>query len=331
MGRCKEWPRPTRVPSQKMLIRLVLLVSISINYWLVQLVLRPPPCPISATPTNSPHTTLINHTHTDDYPTSQLSRIWAVYICNDMEDPMQSKKITELQDMFGDRVVVITDQERHNQQFKTMPFYDRIVFDQTYTRTHLWNFKGYGLEKAMMWLIANEAKFDHAWVIEEDVYWKDKTKLKQFFESSSDDSADFLHQNMGMEEQKILSKDSEEWDWWNLKHLRRPRVTAEIGPPYYHGLFMFYRLSSRMAKKLDAWRLQNAGEWTFFEPLLSTLPVQDPDLATKSFLNNSAGYEFHLDYRPCFTREDIYNPKSAVYPNGDCFHPVKKGYAACSA
>ena len=312
-----------------MFIRVVLVVSIGLNCWLVSDRLVDPcgtPAPTPAPNNHVPPPITPIHASNLAY---QSSRIWAVYICNDLEDPMQHKKIMELQDIFWHKLVVITDQNR-NQRFKTLPYYDRIVFDQTYTRKHLWNFKGYGLEKAMMWLISNKGKFDHAWVIEEDVYWKSKKKLEQFFKSYNNDNVDFLHQNMGMEDQNILSKDSEEWNWWNLHHLRRPRVAAEIGPPYYHGLFMLYRLSSRATKKLNAWRLHNAGEWTFFEPLLSTLPVQDPDLTTKSFMNNSAGYEFHLDYRPCFTKEDIYGQLS-TYPNGDCFHPVKKGYAACSA
>lgn len=304
-------------------IRLVLFVSAVLIYYLGNF-------PNASSVTNlTPDLVLVAKLQ-ELQPEQIYQKIWAVYICNNLgKDDVQHKKITELHNVFGDKLAVITDQNCSD-QLKQLSYYDRIVFDQKYTRRHLWNFKGYGLEKAMMWLIVNQAEFSHAWVIEEDVHWKDIATLQEFFKSYDNDDTDFLHQNMGMEDQQILSKDSEEWNWWNLIHLRPPHVTAKIGPPYFHGLFMFYRLSSCMTKKLDDWRLSNAGEWTFFEPLLSVLPVQDPNLTTKSYINNSVGYEFHLDYRPCFTKDDIYN-QSSIYPNGDLFHPVKKRFEACSA
>lgn len=257
---------------------------------------------------------------------------FAIYICNHLEDDMQQKKITELHNLFEDNLVVITDQSPV-EALTNLLYYDRIVFNQEFTHKGLWwGYNGGGHERAMMWMIDNKEKFKHAWVIEEEVYWKSIATLKLFFESYDDDDVDFLHQNLGMEEQPIAMEDDKEWNWWNLMLLRRPHVmtkTAEFRPPYYHGMFMFYRLSNRTTKKLNDWRLSNGGEWTYFEPLLATLPVQDPDLATKSYIDNEIGYEFHLDYSPCYTKNDIYG-KSTIYPNGDIFYPVKKGYAACS-
>ena len=119
-------------------------------------------------------------------------------------------------------------------------------------------------------------------------------------------------------------------DDWNLEYIQEPRVLPEahMDPPYFYGQFMLYRVSRNLVKEVDHWRTnKNGGNWTFFEPLLATLPVQHCDLRTKSFANQGHELKFHFNYRPCFTFDDIY--VDPYYASIDGFHPVWENYMSC--
>lgn len=256
-------------------------------------------------------------------PLKNSTTMLVVYICNNLLDPMQSRKIEDLHSIFDDKLLVVTDQQPTPQHLPSAP-HTRVIdkSDQAVTSEHLYNHLCCGLERAMMWLIRNQHEYDHAWVIEEDVFWTDVMEFKAFLQSYDGDETDLLHQNSGMEQEPIHDP-----NFWNFYHLQPPKVrrSASLSPPFYKGLFSFYRMSSRFAARLEAWRLSNHGEWTFFEPLLGTLAVRDKTLQTASYIDNNLDYPIHLTYRPCFQEKTI----RELYGWRGLFHPVKKGFMVC--
>jgi hypothetical protein len=93
------------------------------------------------------------------------------------------------------------------------------------------------------------------------------------------------------------------------------------------GIFSFIvcRLSYHFVAALDDW---NKGEWTFFEPLFANLAFRNDmttiNLTTKSFTNNSIGYDVQIQWRPCYSVEQVYNiSASSNGGRGSLFHPVK--------
>jgi hypothetical protein len=251
-----------------------------------------------------------------------------IYICNDMYDKMQIRKVRELESYFGKNLFVATDEQDIRGDW-ILPA-EQIISPEsniTLTRTKALSSYCCGQERSLMWLVLNQEHYDYAWIMEDDVLWTNFTDLKDFFQLySHDDDTDLLHSNYGMEETSFTDIDR----WWPYERLFPPYVTtpeAAFSPPFHEGNYQFARLSSLFVAALNSWRLQNNGEWTFFESLFSNLPFRNDtnNLKTKSFINNSIGYEFQNRWRPCFSLEQVYNKSSTNNGGrGGLFHPVKK-------
>jgi hypothetical protein len=254
----------------------------------------------------------------------------AVYICNDLYNQMQIRKVQELQSYFGKDLIVVTDEKDIRDDW-ILPAEQVISQDSniSLTRTKALNYYCCGIERSLMWLVQNRDYYDYAWVMEDDVMWSNFTDLKDFFQSYSDshDDTDLLHSNLGMEEHSFHFIRR----WWPYKFLLPPYVSTEakFDRPFHEGYFQFYRASSRFVAALDDWRhSKNNGEWTFFEPLFANLAFRNDmkttKLTTKNFINNPIGYAFHIEWRPCFTMEQVYNiSASSNGGRGGLFHPVK--------
>ncbi|KAL7573127.1 hypothetical protein ACA910_018798 [Epithemia clementina (nom. ined.)] len=264
---------------------------------------------------------------------SPIKKIIGVYICHDFSYEEQQRKINELYSYFGDNFVIVTDRDRAefgSLQGLHVPLKQIVGMHtgQNITPSHRFTFDTdcCGLELTMMWLIDHATEYDYAWVMEDDVYWTNMTEFANFMSSFDDDDTDLLHQNQGTEQHPFTDK-----KYWNFRYLSPPYVqpTAALAPPYYFAWFHLYRISPRVAKRVNEWRLnKNDGHWTFYEPLVATLAIQDPDLVTKSHLDNKLGYEVNMAWKPCFQYHDIYGEKS-LYSNGGVFHPVKKDFKEC--
>lgn len=264
------------------------------------------------------------------------------------------QKISQLYSYFAQDLFVVTDEPDIRNDW-VLPI-QQIVSPSTWpnvtltTKLNL-NFRALccGIERSIMWLIQNKDSSDYAWVMEDDVHWSNFTDFRDFLESYKKDTTDLLHSNANMENEIINTTKSSKW--WGIKRLRPPFVSeeAQMDPPYYKGLFQFYRLSSHFVAALDDWRVnQNHGEWTFFEGLFANLanhynrnnnnnnhamPTAIASsstnkkklLTTKSFINNTIGYEFYFQWRPCFSYEHVENSNnSSAAGCGGLFHPVKK-------
>jgi hypothetical protein len=262
------------------------------------------------------------------------------------------RKIQQLHSYFQQDLIVVTDEEniRNDWILPTTQIVSPTTVNVTLTSKLNLNFRKLccGIERTIMWLIQNQHSYDYAWVMEDDVHWSNFGDFQDFFESYRNDTTDLLHSNAGMEQEPLNDTTSR---WWGIQRLRPPFVAepaAFQNPPYYKGLFQFYRLSSHFVAALDNWRVQyNRGEWTFFEGLFANLAHfpfnnnnnnnnNDTDsrrrnqhqqqLTTKSFIHNSIGYEFHFQWRPCFSYEHVENNSNNKngHGRGGLFHPVKK-------
>ena len=225
----------------------------------------------------------------------------AVYIYSNREvERIQRRKIEELYSFFKDRLIVVTD-ETPETNMAPVPSEQIVSGDsmQPVTNEHLFHHECCDRERAMTWLIKHHKEYKRAWIIDSGVNWKNFTDLQAIFDTHRYDNTDLLHENKGMEQQYPINESSDEIDWWNLDKIRFPKVRreAQLPPPYYHGLFMLYRISSRLATGLDEWRVsRNAKKWTLFEPLLSNWPLKH-NMTTKSFVDNDVVEIFHEEYR----------------------------------
>ncbi|KAL7569359.1 hypothetical protein ACA910_010446 [Epithemia clementina (nom. ined.)] len=274
---------------------------------------------------------------------NKKQRIIGVYVCSDFQDERQQRQLNELYSYFHDQLVVVTDLDRTT---LVTPFQEHFDFsldeqvvagdaDQNVTGNHSWNWICCGLERAFMWLADHPSRFDHAWMMEDDLYWTNFTEFAAFLDSfRDDDEADLLHQNaVGQDEPTVTDSNTQDLRNWHYSRLLPPMVkpAAKVDMPYYFGWFMFYRISYRTVQHLNRWRVdKNDGDWTFFEPLLATLPHKDPNLVLRSFHDNKVNYNIHLRYRPCFEHDDIYG-QGSIFPRGGLFHPVKKHYRFCNS
>jgi hypothetical protein len=288
---------------------------------------------------------------------SSRSKTIAIYIGNDLDDEAQRRKVKELHSYFRHDLYVVTDQEvveiirtSADDEDWVLPI-QQIVSPSstasnnvTLTTTKAFSHRCCAQERSIMWLIQNQHVYDYAWVMEDDVLWSNFTDLADFFQSyknshddNDDDAADLLHSNPLMEANS--TDNVTEWVWYN--ELLPPSVItrAQFDPPFHKGVFQFYRISSHFVSALNDWRVhKNNGEWTFFEPLFANLAYFDNNdtttttasssstnkklLTTKSFINNSIGYEFYIRFRPCYTFDQVYN--NSHNSRGGLFHPVKK-------
>ena len=58
------------------------------------------------------------------------------------------------------------------------------------------------------------------------------------------------------------------------------------------------------------------------EPLFANFAFQnDTNLTTHNCIDNSIGYKFHVNFRPSFSLEQVYNSSQRE----GLFHPVKQG------
>jgi hypothetical protein len=263
-------------------------------------------------------------------PVLTTKKTIAIYICNDLYNEMQIRKIRELQSYFHKDLIVVTDAQDIRDDW-ILPAEQIISPDSNISLTTNLALSPpplcCGVERSIMWLILNQDNYEYAWVMEDDVLWSNFTDFTDFLQSHRGDDTDLLHSNYGMEEHSFYDIGR----WWPYKKLLPPFVTtqATFDRPFHEGHFQFYRLSSRFVSALNDWRLLNNGEWTFIEPLFANLAFRNDtttttNLTTKNFINNSIGYDVQMRWRPCYSVEQVYNKTSSNGGRGGLFHPVKQ-------
>jgi hypothetical protein len=164
----------------------------------------------------------VAHTRT---PTN-LNRTIAVYICNDLHDTMQIGKIQELHSYFGERLIVVTDQNALQGGDDWILPADQVVAKDSnveLTTTLALNYICCGIERAIMWLVENQDRYDYAWVMEDDVLWSDFVDMKDFLNSFGRDKTDLLHSNPAMESFPTYNLSG--WHW--STRLLPPYVTEQ--------------------------------------------------------------------------------------------------------
>ena len=224
----------------------------------------------------------------------------AMYIYSNREaEKIQRRKIEQLYSFFKHRLIVVTD-ETPETNTAPVPSEQIVSGDSMELVTNERLFdpeKCCGRERAMMWLIKHHKEYKHAWIINSDLTWNNFNRMQAaIFDTYRYDNTDLLHENKGMEQQDPINA-----SWWKLKKIQFPEVSREaaaaLPPPYHHGEFALYRISSRLATGLDDWRTShNGGNWTFFVPLLSNWPIKNESMTTKSFVDNDVGASYHEEY-----------------------------------
>jgi hypothetical protein len=130
------------------------------------------------------------------HSTGMTTRTIAIYICNDLYNQMQIRKVKELQSYFGKDLIVVTD-EQDIQDDWILPAEQVISPDSNVTLTTKlalsFGHSCCGIERSIMWLIQNQDYYDYAWIMEDDVLWSNFTDFTDFFQSYSGDDTDLLH------------------------------------------------------------------------------------------------------------------------------------------
>lgn len=251
-------------------------------------------------------------------------RVGLVYIVSH-DDPHTQKKVSEMQDAFQDRFVVVWD----NNEKQSCPFAKAICIDgMQISQSRRFNFICCGLEKAATWSIAQTAtkprgqRFDYVWFMEDDVEYSDISELVRIVDDTASE-AHLLYQ------EDNLTWVDDEW-YWGLRVARDTKIPNLFGnTPIVHGMFNLFRMSSKLLKALDKVYHKNGDSWVYFEAMIPTTALRY-GLSSKSWPALQPQSEYFLRYRPCYTdlpKKGIYHP--AKFRNGtyeECDYLEMEGF-----
>jgi hypothetical protein len=221
------------------------------------------------------------------------------------DDEFQRNRLTEMKRALGDDVYVVWDHPTQS----VCPFGNVVpcldIEDDQLSRTRAFNFRGNGLEKAVMWSILHKAdsSFKYVWIMEDDVHYTNVSLLPEVLTAPSD--ADLVHHWPFNE--SITMKDS--WPYAKKVRMSMKRLFGEDAP-MYNMMLNLYRMSPAMLRALETVYIRNNRTWVFFEALVPTtavyfnLTIQDWTKWDPIPYNN-------FRWRPCFTnfsRPGIYHP-----------------------
>ena len=219
----------------------------------------------------------------------------------------------------------VEQQRVHNLQSYLPQFDVRVVWGGTavspwndtlethvLSSTHKFNYVCCTLELAIMWLIDHTHTFDYVWTMENDVAFNNPSAFGTWMGQFDHVTSDLIHQNPNMEARPYTEDEVLVWHFQRLAspivdfqraHMDGISDQARFEPPYYAGMYQFYRMSRRMVQELGSWYRLNGQRWVFFEPLIGTLAMQKN--LSISHLQDATGCDVHMQWRPCWDQSAV--------------------------
>lgn len=241
-------------------------------------------------------------------------RVALVYIVS-QNDPHTQKQVSEMQEAFQDRFVIVWD----NRDEPHCPFVTTsatCVDEVQISQSRRFNFICCGLEKAIMWSIDHttstaKQRFDYVWFMEDDVEYSDISELVRIVDVTPSE-AHLLYQ------EDSLAFVDDEWYWGPRveRDMKTPKNLLFGTTPLRNGMFNLFRMSSSLLTALANVYHLNGDSWVYFETMIPTTAFQY-GLSTQSWPALQPQREYFLRYRPCYTHlpdKGIYHP--AKFRNG---------------